>query len=113
MTGDEHPHKMRRSLNKIPAPRLLPPMSLPQLDERACTDPCPGPCSGCPDRIVCRCLKVTEAVIVEAITTLGVRTVREVLHTTGAGGGCTCCHTQIRTYLEVHATVTESVAAAG
>ena len=64
-------------------------MALPQLNARDCPDPCPGPCSGCPDRIVCRCLKVTEAVVVEAITTLGLRTVTEVRQVTGAGDGWT------------------------
>ena len=79
-------------------------MSLPQLEvpARDCPDPCAGPCAGCPDRIVCRCLKVTEAVLVEAITTLGLRTVREIREVTRAGDGCTCCHREIRSYLEVH-----------
>lgn len=88
-------------------------MSLPQINDRVCPEVCPGPCAGCPDQVVCRCLKVTEAVIVEAITTLGVRTVKEVVRTTGAGSGCTCCHTRIRTYIEVHAAAPEQVAAAG
>ncbi len=77
-------------------------MPLDQLSERACPEVCPGPCAGCPDRIVCRCLKVTEGVIVEAITTLGLRSVTEVRQATGAGTGCNCCHRQIREYLEVH-----------
>jgi bacterioferritin-associated ferredoxin len=88
-------------------------MSLPLINDRICPEVCPGPCSGCPDRIVCRCMKVTEEVIVEAITTLGVRTVKEVRRVTGAGDGCTCCHTQIRTYIEAHAAATRPVAAAG
>jgi bacterioferritin-associated ferredoxin len=77
-------------------------MLLPQIDARACPDPCPGPCAGCPDRIVCRCLKVTEETVVDAIVSLGLRTVKEVRAATGAGDGCTCCHTQLRAYLEVH-----------
>lgn len=88
-------------------------MSLPQQDARVCPDPCAGPCAGCPDRIVCRCLKVTEGTIVEAITTLGLRTVKEVRNVTGAGDGCTCCHQQIRAYLEVHAPTVAPMAAAG
>jgi bacterioferritin-associated ferredoxin len=78
-------------------------MSLPQLDARDCPDPCPGPCSGCPDRVVCRCLKVTEAVIVEAITTLGVRTLQDLRRTTEAGTGCNCCHKELRALLGAHA----------
>jgi bacterioferritin-associated ferredoxin len=77
-------------------------MPLPEADPRICPDICPGPCSGCPDRVVCRCLKVTEDTIVTAITTLGLRTVREVRVETGAGDGCTCCHKQIRALLEAH-----------
>ena len=83
-------------------------MPLHPLDQRDCPDPCAGPCAGCPDRIVCRCLKVTEAVVVEAITTLGLRTVRDVRNATGAGDGCTCCHRQIREYLEVHVAAVET-----
>jgi NAD(P)H-nitrite reductase large subunit len=77
-------------------------MHLPEADARVCPDICPGPCSGCPDRIVCRCLKVTEDTIVTAVTTLGLRTVREVRVETGAGDGCTCCHGQLRELLEAH-----------
>lgn len=78
-------------------------MSLPQLDNRLCPDPCAGPCGGCEDRIVCRCLKVTEGRIVDAITTLGLRTVKDVRGATEAGSGCTCCHAQIRALLAEHA----------
>jgi NAD(P)H-nitrite reductase large subunit len=58
-------------------------------------------------------MKVTEGTIVDAITTLGLRTVKEVRAATGAGDGCTCCHAQIRGYLEVHAPVALPMAAAG
>lgn len=78
-------------------------MSLPQLDDRVCPDPCAGPCGGCPDRVVCRCIKVTESRIIEVVTGLGLRTVREVRTVTGAGDGCTCCHKQIRVLIETHA----------
>ena len=88
-------------------------MSLPHSSNRLCPDPCAGPCSGCPDRLVCRCLKVTEDVIVEAITTLGLRSVKEVRNATGAGDGCTCCHQQVRVLLEVHVAESRPVAAAG
>ncbi|MBX9580078.1 MAG: (2Fe-2S)-binding protein [Gemmataceae bacterium] len=78
-------------------------MDLPRYDDRLCPDPCAGPCAGCADRIVCRCLEVTEGVIAEAITELGLRTVKEVRRATGAGDGCTCCHKHIRALLEAHA----------
>jgi len=90
-------------------------MSLPQLDDRLCPDPCAGPCGGCEDRIVCRCLGVTEGHIIEAVVTLGLRTVKDVRGATGAGDGCTCCHKQIRALIEVHTSVEVEVrlAAAG
>jgi NAD(P)H-nitrite reductase large subunit len=88
-------------------------MSLPISDARSCPDPCAGPCAGCPDRIVCRCLKVTEGTIVEAITSLGLRTVKDVRVTTSAGDGCTCCHKQIRVLIETHAPSTAPLVAAG
>jgi bacterioferritin-associated ferredoxin len=84
-------------------------MDLPRLDDRLCPDPCPGPCAGCTDRIVCRCLKVTEGAIAEAVTALGLRTVKEVRRATGAGGGCTCCHKQIRALIAAHAPAASGV----
>jgi bacterioferritin-associated ferredoxin len=85
-------------------------MSLPSYDSRVCSDPCPGPCSGCPDRVVCRCLKVSEETISSAIVSLGLRTVKEVRRSTGAGDGCTCCHAEIRELIEVHADVRKRIA---
>jgi bacterioferritin-associated ferredoxin len=46
---------------------------------------------------------VTEEVVVTAIVELGLRTVREVRTATGAGGGCTCCHRELRELLLAHA----------
>jgi NAD(P)H-nitrite reductase large subunit len=43
---------------------------------------------------------VTEATLVEKITTLDLRTLREVRRHTGAGEGCTCCHAEILRCLE-------------
>ena len=34
---------------------------------------------------------------------------REVIRTTGAGDGCTCCHSQIRELLAVHVEVRERI----
>lgn len=72
------------------------------------TSDCTGSCSACPsvgscgDRIVCRCLKVTEDTLIHAIRVNGLRTIRELRTVTGAGDGCTCCHRQLKTYLEVY-----------
>lgn len=70
-----------------------------------CSEVCPGDCSSCPERMVCSCLQVSEAEIVGAIQTLGVRTLKELRHTTGAGTGCNCCHTELRAYLRVNLAV--------
>jgi bacterioferritin-associated ferredoxin len=58
-------------------------------------------CATCPGRLVCRCLQISEEVLVEALTTLGLKTLQEVREATGAGDGCTCCHKKLRYYLEV------------
>ena len=84
----------------------------PDANHRDCPDPCAGPCSGCPDRIVCRCFKVTESVIADAVQTLGLRTVKEVRSATAAGDGCTCCHQEIRALIELHTETTTRVAVA-
>ena len=65
----------------------------------------PGACDGCPDRVVCRCFGVPEAAVVEAITTLGLRTIKEIRKHTDAGDGCTCCHAQLHRLLEENAAV--------
>lgn len=57
----------------------------------------------CSGRIVCRCVQVTEDVIITAVTTLGVRTIKELKVVTGAGDGCMCCHRQLQEYLEQYA----------
>ena len=69
---------------------------------------CTGTCQSCPtvgscgDRIVCRCLQVTEHEIVTAIREHGLSSVRELQTVTGAGGGCTCCHRELKQYLAVY-----------
>jgi NifU-like protein len=76
-------------------------------------NPCtarPSDCRACPGRVVCHCLQITEEVIVEAVTTFALRTVKEVRQHTGAGDGCTACHRAIRRYLE-HSHATQSASA--
>ncbi|MFN0055789.1 MAG: bacterioferritin-associated ferredoxin [Planctomycetales bacterium] len=48
------------------------------------------------ESIVCHCLKVSESTLVEAIAICGAASVRELCHQTGAGGGCTACHSRLR-----------------
>jgi NAD(P)H-nitrite reductase large subunit len=73
------------------------------------TGPCGGECrtcpsiGSCPDRVVCRCLRVTEETIISAVVTLGLRTVKELRTATEAGEGCGCCHRELHGYLAVYA----------
>lgn len=55
------------------------------------------------DPVVCRCLRVREQAILEAIESRELTTVREVRCTTGAGGGCNACHATLRRYLRAAA----------
>ena len=81
-------------------------MELPQTITE--TADCVGSCrscatvGSCPDRVVCQCLKVTEHAVIDAIVTLGLRTVKEVRRATEAGTGCNCCHQEIAAYLAVY-----------
>jgi NAD(P)H-nitrite reductase large subunit len=83
-------------------------LAVAQTAEAAAPADCTGTCNtcpavgSCPDRVVCRCLKVTEEMVITAITTLGLRTVKEVRSATEAGTGCNCCHRELRAYLAVY-----------
>src|SRR5581483_5469442 len=77
------------------------------MDRCSCT---PADCDACPDRIVCHCLQVSEAEIVQVITTLELRTVKDVRRHTGAGDGCMCCHARIRAYLATQSCAEKAIA---
>ena len=62
----------------------------------------------CPLRVVCRCLRVTEEEVVDALATLPLRSVRDICRHTGAGAGCTACHAELEQLLETHAYLPES-----
>jgi bacterioferritin-associated ferredoxin len=51
------------------------------------------------DRVVCRCLQVTETELREAIARCQLQTIRDVACSTGAGDGCTACHRTIQQFL--------------
>jgi bacterioferritin-associated ferredoxin len=59
-------------------------------------------CETCSDKIVCRCLQVTETQVIRMIERLELRTVLDLRKYTGAGEGCTCCHAKLEEYLEKH-----------
>ncbi|MFG0335550.1 MAG: (2Fe-2S)-binding protein [Maioricimonas sp. JB049] len=52
------------------------------------------------DNILCRCLKVTESRVVEAIVRDSASSVRDVQRSCEAGGGCMACHRRIRALLQ-------------
>ena len=56
-------------------------------------------CNGCPRRVICRCLDITEGEIVSAITSHDLSSLRDLRRQTGAGEGCTCCHETLKEYL--------------
>ena len=59
----------------------------------------------CPGRVVCSCLQITEEVLIAAIGSGEVRSVRDIRCQTGAGDGCTSCHALLQQYLERYAPV--------
>jgi bacterioferritin-associated ferredoxin len=60
------------------------------------------------DKIVCRCLQVTESEVSQVVKRLELRTVKEIRREIGAGDGCTCCHPEL---LQVLAKVSRDAAA--
>ena len=51
-------------------------------------------------KIVCACLQVTEAEVLEAIRTGEIASIRDLTRLTLAGDGCTACHPLLKEYLE-------------
>ena len=57
-------------------------------------------CDTCPARMVCHCLQVTEDVLLHALDTMNLVSVKDICRHTGAGDGCTACHRRLRKYLD-------------
>ena len=55
--------------------------------------------SDCSESIVCHCLGISESAVADAVAVCGLATVKEVCRETGAGSGCTACHTRLRELL--------------
>ncbi|MBI5631369.1 MAG: (2Fe-2S)-binding protein [Elusimicrobia bacterium] len=55
---------------------------------------------GSKSKIVCACLNVNEAQILEAIHARRIKTVKDIIAYTSAGEGCTACHPILKEYLE-------------
>lgn len=57
-------------------------------------------CTGCQGHVVCRCLGISEETLLTALAANPVRTIKELKAITGAGDGCTCCHSVLQSYIE-------------
>ena len=57
----------------------------------------------CSDAYVCRCLRVTETTLEDAMDRCPMRNLQDVARETGAGSGCTACHRLIRKYIAARA----------
>jgi NAD(P)H-nitrite reductase large subunit len=66
-------------------------------------------CAGCPSKVICHCLKITEDTLVQALETLNLRSLKDIRQHTGAGEGCTACHRRLWKYLQ-HQQAVEVVA---
>ena len=78
---------------------------------------CPfaGDCGSCQAQggpVVCGCLGVTEDELVTALTTLGLRSVKEVRRHTGAGDGCNACHRKIQIYIQSYSSSSAEICSA-
>ncbi len=51
-------------------------------------------------KIVCECLGVSEADLLQAIRKHELTSVKDIAHYTEAGKGCTACHEVLREYLK-------------
>lgn len=60
------------------------------------SQPCP---TGVPRKFLCRCLKVTEATIIELFGTTELQTFEDIRRLTGAGAGCHCCQGALKRLL--------------
>ena len=54
-------------------------------------------------KLICRCLKVTETDLLDAVDRGDVRCLNDVVQKTGAGDGCTACRTRLIAYLQENA----------
>jgi bacterioferritin-associated ferredoxin len=70
-------------------------------DDRG-SNACRSSCSECPQRLICRCLRVSEAEVRQALITFDLRTLKDLRRHTGAGDGCTACHVRLSACIQEH-----------
>jgi bacterioferritin-associated ferredoxin len=51
------------------------------------------------DTILCRCLRISESSLADAVQRCPLANLQDVARETGAGSGCTACHRLIRRFL--------------
>jgi bacterioferritin-associated ferredoxin len=56
-------------------------------------------CADCSVRFVCRCLRITEEIVLSAVRDHDIQTLKDLRTLTGAGDGCTACHQELRRLL--------------
>jgi bacterioferritin-associated ferredoxin len=66
-------------------------------------------CNCCSEMMICTCLGITEAELCRALTTLDLKSVRDIRINTGAGDGCTACHALLHQYLDEHTYASSAV----
>lgn len=54
------------------------------------------------ERVVCRCLGITEKQVVQALRDQSVRDINDIACRTGAGDGCTACHKDLKRLIDEH-----------
>ena len=56
-----------------------------------------------PTGFVCTCLRITERELLGTLSHPGIRTLRDLRRSIGAGDGCTACHPVLQRYLDARA----------
>ena len=59
--------------------------------------------------MVCHCLKVTETELRRAIQEKNLQSLVELIRCTGAGQGCTACHSQLKEYVKENGYLADAV----
>jgi NAD(P)H-nitrite reductase large subunit len=78
---------------------------------------CPrgGDCRSClafDGPVACHCLGVTEEEVISAVTTMDLRTLRDIRRQTRAGTGCNACHGRIQLLIETYSSSSAEICSA-
>lgn len=64
------------------------------------------------DRMLCHCLQVKQSTVADSVAIYGAESVKDVIRTCGAGGGCNSCHAKIKQMIASRGTLDANVNAA-